>query len=151
MDYEERGAGALPMLYGAPAYHRRQAPVVARTQRPFDPDDLPLESLCSDVVGAGIAPDSTPGSTAWADMVGVIGPSATDAQYHARPVAGASVAGASVAGASVAVADPPSVEAQPNLAGSPAHTYPAAPIATEEPAVPSRIGGLFKGRGRGAS
>ncbi len=141
MDYEERGAGALPRLYGAPAYHRRQGPIVAPAQRPFDPDDLPLEGLRSDAVGAAIAPDSMPGSTAWADMLGVIGPSATDAQYHARPVAGASVA----------VADLPSVEAQPVPAGSRADTYPAAPIATEEPTALSRIGGLFKGRGRGAS
>ena len=34
---------ALPKLYGAPAYARPSAPVVA-TARPFDPDDLPLET-----------------------------------------------------------------------------------------------------------
>ena len=33
---------ALPKLYGAPAYARPSVPVVA-TERPFDPDDLPLE------------------------------------------------------------------------------------------------------------
>jgi hypothetical protein len=34
---------ALPKLYGAPAYARPSAPV-ATTERPFDPDDLPLEA-----------------------------------------------------------------------------------------------------------
>jgi hypothetical protein len=34
---------ALPKLYGAPAYARRQ-PAVDATPRPFDPDDLPLEA-----------------------------------------------------------------------------------------------------------
>jgi hypothetical protein len=34
---------ALPKLYGAPAYARPSAPVAA-AERPFDPDDLPLES-----------------------------------------------------------------------------------------------------------
>ena len=33
---------ALPKLYGAPAYARPTVPVVA-AERPFDPDDLPLE------------------------------------------------------------------------------------------------------------
>ena len=34
---------ALPKLYGAPAYARPSAPVAA-ADRPFDPDDLPLET-----------------------------------------------------------------------------------------------------------
>ena len=34
---------ALPKLYGAPAYGRPSAPVVS-AERPFDPDDLPLEA-----------------------------------------------------------------------------------------------------------
>lgn len=34
---------ALPKLYGAPAYARPK-PAVAGTDRPFDPDDLPLEA-----------------------------------------------------------------------------------------------------------
>ena len=37
---------ALPKLYGAPAYARPSAPVVA-TACPFDPDDLPLETYQS--------------------------------------------------------------------------------------------------------
>lgn len=34
---------ALPKLYGQPAYARPVVPV-ERTERPFDPDDLPLEA-----------------------------------------------------------------------------------------------------------
>jgi hypothetical protein len=34
---------ALPKLYGAPAY-ARPAPPVDLTERPFDPDDLPIEA-----------------------------------------------------------------------------------------------------------
>jgi hypothetical protein len=38
---------ALPKLYGAPAYARPVAPV-AVTERPFDPDDLPIEAIQTD-------------------------------------------------------------------------------------------------------
>jgi hypothetical protein len=38
---------ALPKLYGAPAY-ARPAPVVAVAERPFDPDDLPIEAVMTD-------------------------------------------------------------------------------------------------------
>jgi hypothetical protein len=41
---EERGLGAMPKLYGAPAYARPPVVPVAPVERPFDPDDLPLES-----------------------------------------------------------------------------------------------------------
>ena len=34
---------ALPQLYGAPAY-ARPAPVVVAAEKPFDPDDLPIEA-----------------------------------------------------------------------------------------------------------
>jgi hypothetical protein len=40
---EDRGQMALPKLFGAPAYARPTVPV-ARADRPFDPDDLPLEA-----------------------------------------------------------------------------------------------------------
>src|SRR5262249_4243181 len=40
---DEQQHVALPKLYGAPAY-ARPAPVVAATDRPFDPDDLPIEA-----------------------------------------------------------------------------------------------------------
>lgn len=43
MSIEERHV-ALPKLYGAPAYARPPAPVVA-APRPFDPDELPLEAF----------------------------------------------------------------------------------------------------------
>ena len=35
---------ALPKLYGAPAYARPPA-VAATVERPFDPDDLPIEAF----------------------------------------------------------------------------------------------------------
>lgn len=35
---------ALPKLYGQPAYARPTIVPVARAERPFDPDDLPLEA-----------------------------------------------------------------------------------------------------------
>ena len=38
---------ALPKLYGAPAYARPVAPV-AVAERPFDPDDLPIEAIQTD-------------------------------------------------------------------------------------------------------
>jgi hypothetical protein len=41
---EDQGHVALPKLYGAPAYARPLAVAVVKTERPVDPDDLPLES-----------------------------------------------------------------------------------------------------------
>ncbi len=41
---EDRGLGAMPKLYGAPAYARPLAVPVAPVDRPVDPDDLPLEA-----------------------------------------------------------------------------------------------------------
>jgi hypothetical protein len=38
---------ALPKLYGAPAYARPAAPVPI-TERPFDPDELPIEAEQTD-------------------------------------------------------------------------------------------------------
>ena len=38
---------ALPQLYGAPAY-ARPPKVVAEAERPFDPDELPLEAQRTD-------------------------------------------------------------------------------------------------------
>jgi hypothetical protein len=38
---------ALPKLYGAPAYARPTV-VVEETERPFDPDDLPIEAVQTD-------------------------------------------------------------------------------------------------------
>ena len=41
---EDRGHGAMPKLYGAPAYARPPALPVDPVDKPFDPDDLPLEA-----------------------------------------------------------------------------------------------------------
>ena len=41
---DDRGYGAMPKLYGAPAYARPPVLPVNPTQRPFDPDSLPLEA-----------------------------------------------------------------------------------------------------------
>ena len=38
---------ALPKLYGAPAYARPVVPVEV-VERPFDPDDLPIEAVQTD-------------------------------------------------------------------------------------------------------
>ena len=45
---DERRFGAMPKLYGGPAYARPQASIAAPVERPFDPDDLPLEAARSD-------------------------------------------------------------------------------------------------------
>jgi len=41
---DEHAHVALPKLYGAPAYARPPVAPVAPVERPFDPDDLPLEA-----------------------------------------------------------------------------------------------------------
>jgi hypothetical protein len=41
---DDRAYGAMPKLYGAPAYARPPMEIVYRVERPIDPDDLPLES-----------------------------------------------------------------------------------------------------------
>jgi hypothetical protein len=45
---EDHGHIALPKLYGAPAYARPPAVPVVRSERPIDPDDLPLEMAQTD-------------------------------------------------------------------------------------------------------
>jgi hypothetical protein len=47
MAAEELRHLALPMLYGAPAY-ARPARHVTGPERPFDPDDLPLQAVMTD-------------------------------------------------------------------------------------------------------
>ena len=44
MGNDDLGHSALPTLYGAPAYARPPAVPAAPVERPFDPDDLPLEA-----------------------------------------------------------------------------------------------------------
>jgi hypothetical protein len=41
---EDRGHGAMPKLYGAPAYARPPMTATNQTERPFDPDELPIEA-----------------------------------------------------------------------------------------------------------
>ena len=47
MSAEEMRHIALPKLVGAPAYARPAVPV-ARIERPFDPDDLPLQAVMTE-------------------------------------------------------------------------------------------------------
>ncbi len=44
MAKEEHVHVALPKLYGAPAYARPPIAAAAPVERPFDPDELPIES-----------------------------------------------------------------------------------------------------------
>lgn len=44
---DDRRIGAMPKLYGGPAYARPQGRMVKPVERPFDPDDLPLEAVRS--------------------------------------------------------------------------------------------------------
>ena len=41
---DDRGHGAMPKLYGAPAYARPPVQALNPNEKPFDPDDLPLEA-----------------------------------------------------------------------------------------------------------
>jgi hypothetical protein len=72
---DEYAHGALPKLYGAPAYARPKLELMPQ-ERPFDPDDLPLESARTDdepdltqeltatpYTGAGREPVPVPAST----------------------------------------------------------------------------------------
>jgi hypothetical protein len=45
---EEHAHVALPKLYGAPAYARPPVLTVVTAERPFDPDDLPIEAYQTD-------------------------------------------------------------------------------------------------------
>lgn len=47
MSAEQMQHMAMPMLYGAPAYARPTV-VVAAVERPFDPDDFPLQAVMTD-------------------------------------------------------------------------------------------------------
>jgi hypothetical protein len=141
--YEERGVGALPRLYGAPAYHRPPRPLAAPVARPFDPDDLPIEAVrTEDVVAPDVAPEEVP-SSPWADMMAAMTRAGTDVQYHS---VAAPAAVAEPVAAAVQTLEPP--EPEP---AAPAPTYPAEPVVATGPTVRGRLGGLFKGRGRGAS
>lgn len=44
MDYDDRGLAAMPKLVGGPKYSRPPGAGATKTERPPDPDDLPLVS-----------------------------------------------------------------------------------------------------------
>jgi hypothetical protein len=46
---DERGLGAMPKLYGAPAYARPPKAGIETSTRPFSPDDLPIEAERTDL------------------------------------------------------------------------------------------------------
>lgn len=75
---------ALPKLYGAPAY-ARPAPVTTGIERPFDPDELPIEAHQNDEEREF---SSTLPARAYApggdDLVGT-SPSGSDHRRHLRP------------------------------------------------------------------
>ena len=48
MANEDRAHVALPKLYGAPAYGRPPRVAVAPGDKPFDPDELPIEAHRTD-------------------------------------------------------------------------------------------------------
>ena len=48
MANEEHAHVALPKLYGAPAYARPPVLTVVTAERPFSPDDLPIEAEMTD-------------------------------------------------------------------------------------------------------
>ena len=141
MAFEERGVGALPTLYGAPAYQRRVVPAVMPVARPFDPDDLPLEAVRLDEDDATDIAEASTTSSAWADIVAVMASSSAASPYASH--------------AADPVAAPATVVVQEAPTDLPAAAHagvdPVAPIASAEAPVKARLGRLFKGRRRGAS
>jgi hypothetical protein len=86
---------ALPRLYGAPAYARPPR-VAATPDRPFDPDDLPIEALQSEEDRAFAA--SLP-ARAWAPGGGPLDGSADGSSHdgglslHGKPLSLRAIAG----------------------------------------------------------
>jgi hypothetical protein len=80
---DDRGHGAMPKLYGAPAYARPRNAGVETSSKPFDPDDLPIESqrtdvdqqLVEDLAASSYAPAATDSRPASADTGGQPGDS----------------------------------------------------------------------------
>jgi hypothetical protein len=48
VDYDDRGLAAMPKLVGGPKYSRPPGAGAVKTERPADPDDLPLVSAWTD-------------------------------------------------------------------------------------------------------
>jgi hypothetical protein len=72
---DDRGHGAMPKLYGAPAYARPRTAGVETFSKPFDPDDLPIESQRMDV---DQQLDDELGSSAYAPVATDSDPSSAD-------------------------------------------------------------------------
>jgi hypothetical protein len=79
---------ALPKLYGAPAY-ARPATVAELTDKPFDPDDLPIEALMTpdEHYLASTMPARTyaPGGSRQTGQKGAYPASAVDVAPELRP------------------------------------------------------------------
>ena len=59
---DDHAYGAMPKLYGAPAYARPPAAPVNPVDRPVDPDDLPLEAERAEDEGLPVeVPSGIPG------------------------------------------------------------------------------------------
>jgi hypothetical protein len=71
---------ALPKLYGAPAYARPPA-MAATADRPFDPDDLPIEAFQTEEDRAFAA---TLPARAWAPGGALFDGARSDASQHDR-------------------------------------------------------------------
>jgi hypothetical protein len=86
---DERGLGAMPKLYGAPAYARPPALPLNPVDRPFDPDDLPLEAERTNEDEQGQQPPAPrsvePGGTATATATASPAAHGPASKAHERP------------------------------------------------------------------
>jgi hypothetical protein len=82
---------ALPKLYGAPAYARPPR-AVSDTEKPFDPDDLPIEAVRSDeereLVATLPAEAFAPGGSARREKPAADAPSLSPRPLSLRALAG---------------------------------------------------------------
>jgi hypothetical protein len=97
---------ALPKLYGAPAYARPPRTVVDVADRPFDPDDLPIEILQTpeerDLVAALPAHAYAPGGAQIHGQRGATPatPSGQEPTLHPKPLSLRALAGRILGGES---------------------------------------------------
>lgn len=84
---EDRGHVAMPKLYGAPAYARPPLLPVSPVERPFDPDDLPLESE-RDEDGQLVADQPASGGHGEERAASMASPASADApiRFLGRPI-----------------------------------------------------------------
>jgi hypothetical protein len=84
---DDRGHVAMPKLYGAPAYARPPLTPVAPVERPFDPDDLPLESeRDADALQPGDQPQASEQSVAAAAAGTPDASAAEPIRFLGRPI-----------------------------------------------------------------